>query len=244
MRCQAKEGKGVNGVSRLVAVGGPEEGRSFDLDPAGITLGRHPSNSIVVNWDASISRQHARLTCRAGLFWLEDLGSKRGTFASLPGGPERQLLPNQPTLLLEGMMVRLGRHACFRMAGGVASGDEAVRQILSGLQEEIRHLCTGLARLAAPERDRQLALLEGMLARLGAAASEGELLCLAAEGVPTLEATAAQARAHRDVEPVAALPPLPEDLPDPDDPDRLKTLYNVFVANLQACFPADERDEE
>ncbi len=228
----------MDNVPRLVAVGGPEEGHAFVLDPAGVTLGRHPECPIAVNWDASVSRHHARLTCRAGLFWLEDLGSKRGTFVSLPGGAERQLVPQQPVLLLDGMTVRLGQHARFRMDGGVASDDEAARQILSRLQSSIRQLCAGMAHLPPPERERQLAQLEGILRRLEAAASEGELLHLAAEGVPTLEATT-EAGNLPAAEPAAALPPLPERLPDPGDPARLKTLHNVFVANLRACFPEE-----
>ena len=229
----------MDNVPRLVAVGGPEEGRAFVLDPAGATLGRHPECPIAVSWDASVSRHHARLTCRAGLYWLEDLASKRGTFVSLPGGPERQLAPHEPVLLLDGMIVRLGQHARFRLDGGVSSDDEAARQILSGLQASIRQLCAGIAHLPRPERERQLAHLEGILRRLEAAASEGELLHLAAEGVPTLEATAEPGDL-----PAAALPPLPDRLPDPGDPARLRTLHNVFVANLRACFPEEDAGQE
>ncbi len=226
----------MDNVPRLVAIGGPEEGRAYALDPAGVTLGRHPDCPIAVAWDAGVSRHHARLTCRAGLFWLEDLGSKHGTFVSLPGGAERRLDPHQPALLLDGMAVRLGQHARFRMEGGVVSGDEAVRLVLSSLQEGIRQLCAGLAHLPVPERERQLAQLEGILRRLEAAANEGELLRVAAEGVPTIEVPA-EAAVLPPAGPVAALPPLPKHLPDPGDPARLKTLHNVFVANLRACLP-------
>ncbi|MDI7278160.1 MAG: FHA domain-containing protein [Anaerolineae bacterium] len=232
----------MDNVPRLVAVGGPEEGRAFVLDPAGAILGRHPECPIAVSWDAGVSRHHARLTCRAGLFWLEDLGSKRGTFVSLPGGAERQLVPQQPVLLLDGMIVRLGEHARFRMDGGVASSDEAARQVLSNLQDSIRQLCAGMAHLPAPERQRQLARLEEILRRLEAAASEGELLHLAAEGVPTLEGTAEPGDLAPG-SPAAALPPLPNHLPDPGDPARLRTLHNVFVANLRACFPDEDADQ-
>ncbi len=229
-------------VPRLVAVGGPEEGRAFALDPAGVTLGRHPDCPVAVSWDAGVSRHHAQLTCRAGLFWLEDLGSKHGTFVSLPGGAERRLDPHRPALLFDGMTVRLGQHARFRMDGGVASGDEAVRRILSSLQDGVRQLCAGLAHLPVSARERQLAQMEGILRRLEAAASEGELLQVAAEGVPTLDAPA-EAGALPAVGPGAGLPPLPEHLPDPGDPARLKTLHNVFVASLRACLPDEGAGE-
>lgn len=42
-------------------------------------LGRDPENTLVIN-DASISGRHARLNREKGVWWLEDLGSKNGTF--------------------------------------------------------------------------------------------------------------------------------------------------------------------
>ncbi len=226
----------MDSVPRLVAIGGPEGGRAYALGPGEVTLGRHPDCPIPVAWDAGVSRHHARLVCRAGLFWLEDLDSKRGTYVSLPGGAERRLDPHSPALLLDGMAVRLGQHALFRMEGGVVSSDEAVRRVLASLQDGIRQLCAGLVHLPAPEREGQLAQLEGILRRLEAAANEGELLQVAAEGVPTLDVPAEAAALPPDGR-AAALPPLPEHLPDRGDPARLKTLHNVFVANLRACLP-------
>ena len=56
------------------------EPERFALDPsAPCTLGRSQSNTVPLG-DASISRNHAQIFFRDGAFWIEDLGSKNGTF--------------------------------------------------------------------------------------------------------------------------------------------------------------------
>ena len=52
--------------------------QTLPLQPVTL-LGRDPENTIAIN-DASISGRHARLNRENGVWWLEDLGSKNGTF--------------------------------------------------------------------------------------------------------------------------------------------------------------------
>jgi hypothetical protein len=67
--------------SWLVESQGPEPGQSFTLDQERLTVGRDPSNDIVIN-DPQVSRQHARITQQPTATVIEDLGSTNGTFVN------------------------------------------------------------------------------------------------------------------------------------------------------------------
>ena len=67
--------------SWLVMSQGPQPGQTFMLDRDWLTVGRDPSNDIVIN-DPQVSRQHARITRQGQMVVIEDLGSTNGTFAN------------------------------------------------------------------------------------------------------------------------------------------------------------------
>jgi len=52
--------------------------RRFVLGPGVNTVGRDPASTVCIN-DASVSRNHARITIAGDEATLEDLGSKNGT---------------------------------------------------------------------------------------------------------------------------------------------------------------------
>jgi DNA-binding NtrC family response regulator len=62
-----------------VRAGGRE--RSVPVGPAGITVGKDPSNDVVVD-DPFVSARHLRIEGRQGRWFLTDLGSTNGTFVS------------------------------------------------------------------------------------------------------------------------------------------------------------------
>jgi len=68
---------------------------SFD-SPSEITLGRNPDNTLVLAAN-SVSKQHARLSFRDGDYYLEDLGSRMGTFVN-----KKRLSEHVPVRLQEG----------------------------------------------------------------------------------------------------------------------------------------------
>ena len=67
--------------SWLVMSQGPQPGQTFMLDRDWITVGRDPSNDIVIN-DPQVSRQHARVTRQGPMVIIEDVGSTNGSFAN------------------------------------------------------------------------------------------------------------------------------------------------------------------
>ena len=64
----------------LVALQGPLEGRRWIIQDQ-VWIGRDADCQISIE-DRQVSRHHARLYMRAGVCYLEDLGSKNGTFYS------------------------------------------------------------------------------------------------------------------------------------------------------------------
>jgi hypothetical protein len=86
--------------SRLVMSQGPQPGHTFMLDQDFITLGRDPSNDIVIS-DPQVSRQHARLRRQGNVMMIEDAGSTNGTFVN-----GMRLLG--PHTLVDGDVISLG----------------------------------------------------------------------------------------------------------------------------------------
>ncbi|MBN1102028.1 MAG: FHA domain-containing protein [Deltaproteobacteria bacterium] len=66
-------------MSTIYVISGPEIGRSFDLPGNALYLGRAPDNDIQIK-DRFVSRRHLRILKKGERYFLEDLGSKNGTF--------------------------------------------------------------------------------------------------------------------------------------------------------------------
>jgi ABC transport system ATP-binding/permease protein len=67
---------------RLVAEGGPYDGRVFEVSAAELSVGRAVDNDIVLD-DPSLSRKHAKIYRRGvAELEIEDLGSSNGTFVN------------------------------------------------------------------------------------------------------------------------------------------------------------------
>jgi hypothetical protein len=68
----------LNEPSRLVVKTGPNPGEAFDLFKEVMSIGRESNNDIILK-DSEISRNHARISRKGGVYVLEDLGSTNGT---------------------------------------------------------------------------------------------------------------------------------------------------------------------
>jgi pSer/pThr/pTyr-binding forkhead associated (FHA) protein len=63
----------------LVATRGPLEGARFPVSADGVTLGRDPECTVVLD-DGNVSRFHARLVFHNASIWVQDVGSRNGVF--------------------------------------------------------------------------------------------------------------------------------------------------------------------
>src|SRR5947209_15120776 len=82
------------------ALNGPS-GRTT-LGPAVLTIGRLPTNSLVVN-DAKASSRHAEISPAGSGYSITDIGSTNGTFVN-----EERLERNAPRMLNPGDRIRFG----------------------------------------------------------------------------------------------------------------------------------------
>lgn len=102
----------MNGEGQYLVVRRPGgDGERVALDPAtSFTLGRSRENAVVLT-DASVSREHARLSFKDGAWWAEDLGSKNGTKVN-----GRRL--DRPSRLSPGDVLQLGNFQVVYSATG------------------------------------------------------------------------------------------------------------------------------
>jgi len=96
----------------LIIAGGPNKGRIYELtDGAPIVLGRE-GDQVKLN-DRKVSREHARLWSEGGQWYLEDLGSRHGTYrnhSELESG-QRAKLKDGDYLQIGNTVMVLGRMA-------------------------------------------------------------------------------------------------------------------------------------
>lgn len=85
--------------AHLVVVEGPGQGRCHLLTEVN-TLGRAADNTICLA-DETVSSYHARLTYHSGQWWLEDLGSRNGSWVN-------DLAVEQPLVITYGDTLRFG----------------------------------------------------------------------------------------------------------------------------------------
>ena len=65
-------------MSFLVLMTGGKAGERYRLVKEKTVIGRHPGCDIIVD-SGSVSRQHAEVEMKDGVWWIEDLGSRNGT---------------------------------------------------------------------------------------------------------------------------------------------------------------------
>ncbi len=88
----------------LVRMDGPEAGRSYELATEITTIGRLTDNDIVLE-EGSVSRNHARIVREGSSYFIEDLGTRNGTFL--------QGVPVQSAELHPGDTVQVGSGTVF-----------------------------------------------------------------------------------------------------------------------------------
>ena len=84
----------------LLIQGGPKNDSTIDLSQEITSIGRSPNNDMVAD-EPGVSREHARIRKVSNECWIEDLGSRNGTFVN--GSPvegEGQRLRNADRIQL------------------------------------------------------------------------------------------------------------------------------------------------
>lgn len=105
----------------LIIAGGPDKGRIYELlEGKPVVLGRE-GDQVNLN-DRKCSREHARLWCEGGQWYLEDLGSRHGTFRN-----HARLEANQRAKLKDGDYLQIGNTV---MVMGRMPGEYAERSSL------------------------------------------------------------------------------------------------------------------
>jgi len=103
----------------LLGLGGLLAGQQWPITDA-LVLGRDPTCHVVIP-QAQVSRRHARLTLREGTVWVEDLGSKNGTFLNGERLPAHTPLP-----MKEGDVLAIALAQRFTLVGLAATRTQPV----------------------------------------------------------------------------------------------------------------------
>jgi pSer/pThr/pTyr-binding forkhead associated (FHA) protein len=61
-------------------VGGPMDGRRKRFTADALTIGRRETNDLSLALDSTVSGKHARIVREENQYWLEDRGSRNGTY--------------------------------------------------------------------------------------------------------------------------------------------------------------------
>jgi pSer/pThr/pTyr-binding forkhead associated (FHA) protein len=65
---------------RVEVVGGPMDGLRAHVRASSLTMGRGGDNDLALPLDPMVSTRHARITQEGAHYWLEDVGSRNGTY--------------------------------------------------------------------------------------------------------------------------------------------------------------------
>src|SRR5690348_4471776 len=68
-------------MATLITVQGPNPGKPYTLDPRRSLIGRRPDSTVFLE-SLAVSREHARVLCEGGAYFVEDAGSSNGTFVN------------------------------------------------------------------------------------------------------------------------------------------------------------------
>jgi diguanylate cyclase (GGDEF)-like protein len=116
----------------LLRMDGVQAGEVISLTILPCVVGRHPSCQLIID-DPSVSRRHARVFLQNGELWLQDLGSRNGTFVD-----GRQL---ESKRLSDGTLLQIGHLASFRFTIVSARQEKVLRELF---ESSTRDALTGL----------------------------------------------------------------------------------------------------
>lgn len=97
----------------ITHMSGPRDGDTltFSVDPENLnvplvlTIGRHDDTDIYLHFDSQVSRLHAHLAYDGKQFWIEDMGSRNGTYLT----DNEKIEPNEKIYIDPGDLFRVGK---------------------------------------------------------------------------------------------------------------------------------------
>ena len=116
-------------MTSLVTIKGPIPGQRFTLLGDSALIGRQEDATIYLD-SLAVSRQHARIHCHGGEYFIEDIGSSNGTFLN-----GRRI--TQPVLLRDRDQIEVGpfrlvfRQSKTAYPGGVSEQTSADQTIFA-----------------------------------------------------------------------------------------------------------------
>ncbi len=176
-----------------------------------VRLGRSPENAVVLGDQHSlVSRHHMAFTWDGGNWWMEDVGSSRGTFVDGVQITERQLAEGAFHLVLgdkdAGTRIRVttaGEHKTPRKKGPIIAGVAIAVAVIASLAAVIlpggggggESANTAAQQAAAREATVMVELLDDGLNRLG---FQGSGVLVSADGLIVTNAHVAYPATHGD----------------------------------------------
>jgi DNA-binding NtrC family response regulator len=137
------DGGAPSSIPKLVAVAGPGTGRALAMSRALATVGRHPTNELVLT-DPSVSNVHLELRRAGERVHLRDAGSKSGTWFGPHRVTEMELAPGGE-IVVGGTTLRLESETATSTA---ARSTQNAFEDLVGQTTEMRELFATLERVA------------------------------------------------------------------------------------------------
>jgi len=158
----------------LIAQSGPLSGQRWLLEHA-IVVGRDPACDLIIN-DRQVSRYHARFDVTPQGIYLEDLGSKNGTY-------HNGRLVEEPVLLKDGDLVQVALLQHFSFLTSDATMPLETDLLPSGqpktrlyLDERSRRVWVNRKEVVPPLSAQQFRLLRALEHRNGQVISRQELI--------------------------------------------------------------------
>jgi signal transduction histidine kinase/ActR/RegA family two-component response regulator len=134
---------------KLYILNGPDKGRSFELKNDTIRVGRSPDNDIQMR-DVAISREHLKITKKRNKFFIEDLGSKNGTFLN-----RKRIRPVREIEVKKGTAINIGN--IFFSLGKPYTGDlQTVRDSIDEVDDSIKTRTLEISRYMTSPKNLEL----------------------------------------------------------------------------------------
>jgi len=230
---------------KLIGLEGSLKGKTYLLETNDTSIGRDKANQIIISTDEKISRHHCRIFTHIGLYWLEDLQSKNGTFITHPSGQELQLAVKQPALLVNSAQIRIGSTR-FEILDIHYTQDNASGMVMVQFQEVVEAICKILPTLPPDKKVAYEFAFRALEERLKAVQSEDELIALITRKIQQFSEAFLHNKGQITVmfDPTFELPPLPEDLSQINQGARVDSIRDIFISDIKRCLPPDNDEEK